>query len=164
MSSPVDVLLWAFLASFAMHIVDESTMNGGFVRWIQRSFCPTYTPRMNFWFNSAFILGIAASNVLYEVFGGHWIVLALICPFAFAFHGITVHLFWTIRQDNVSPGLATSVIYWIVLYFLIRYGFVAGQIAPADFWTGAVLGVLTVGTFLTFAPTVIIPRSVGNRP
>ena len=47
-------------------------------------------------------------------------ILALIWPSAFALHGITVHVFWTIRQRNLSPGLLTSVIYWIVAYFFVR--------------------------------------------
>ena len=28
----LDILLWAFLASFVIHIVDETTMNGGLHR------------------------------------------------------------------------------------------------------------------------------------
>ena len=47
----LDVLLWTFLASFAIHVVDETTMNGGFVRWMQVSFWPDYTAEKNFWFN-----------------------------------------------------------------------------------------------------------------
>ena len=94
---------------------------------------------MNFWFNGGAILAIAFSNLLYDLFGGHWIVLALIWPFGFALHGITVHLFWTIRQRNLSPGLVTSVLYWIVAYFFVRYGFLAGHISLSDFWIGFIL-------------------------
>jgi Protein of unknown function with HXXEE motif len=159
----LDILLWAFLASYVVHLVDETTMNGGFVRWFQSSFWPTYTSRMNFWFNSGAVLAIAASNLLYDLLGGHWIILALIWPAGFALHGITLHLFWTVRQRNVSPGLATSVIYWIMAYFFLRYGFLAGQISAADFWLGTLIGVLTVGAFLTFVPTVVIPRLIRGR-
>jgi hypothetical protein len=159
----LDVLLWAFLASYVIHIVDETTMNGGFTQWIKASFWPTYTARMNFWFNGGAILAIAGSNLLYDVAGGHWVIPALIWPSGFALHGITVHLFWTIRQRNLSPGLLTSVIYWIMAYFFVRYGFLAGQITSADFWTGTLLGVLTVGAFLTFVPTVVIPALIRPR-
>lgn len=159
----LDVLLWAFLASYVIHIVDETTMNGGFIRWIQTSFWPTYTARMNFWFNGGAVVAIAASNLLYDLFGGHWIILALTWPFGFALHGITVHLFWTIRQRDLSPGLVTSVLYWIMAYFFVRYGLAGGEISSFDFWTGAVLGVVTVGAFLTFVPPVVIPRLIGAR-
>jgi hypothetical protein len=159
----LDVLLWAFLASYAIHIVDETAMNGGFIRWIQESFWPTYTARMNFWFNGGVVAAIAVSNLLYDLVGGHWVILALIWPCGFAVHGITVHLFWTVRQRSLSPGLVTSVIYWIMAYFFVRYGFLAGQIASSDFWTGTILGVITVGAFLTFVPTVVIPRLIRPR-
>ena len=159
----LDVLLWAFLAAYVIHLVDETAINGGFIRWMQASFWPAYTARMNFWFNSGAVAAIAASNLLYDLFGGHWIILALVWPFGFALHGITLHLFWTIRQRNLSPGLPTSVIYWIMAYFFVRYGLIAGQIAPLDFWTGAILGVVTVGAFLTLVPTVVIPRMIRPR-
>ena len=156
----LDVLLWAFLASYVIHLVDETTMNGGFIHWIKLNFWPTYTARMNFWFNAGAIVAIAGSNLLYDLFGGHWIILALIWPSGFAVRGITVHLFWTIRQTNLSPGLVTSVIYWIMAYFFVRYGFLGGQIASSDFWIGALLGAATVGAFLTFVPTVVIPARI----
>lgn len=159
----LDVLLWTFLASFVIHIVDETLMNGGFVRWFQASFWPTYTARMNFWFNGSAVLAVAGSNLLADLLGGHWIVLALVWPFGFALHGITLHLFWTIRQRNLSPGLVTSVLYWIMAYFFVRYGLLTGQIDSTDFWSGVVLGVLTVGAFLTFVPTVLVPRLIRSR-
>lgn len=159
----MDILLWMFLAAFIVHLIDETAVNGGFIAWIRSNFWPTYTAQMNFWFNTGFILAIAASNVLYEVFGGHWIILVLIFPSGFALHGLTVHLFWTMRQQSVSPGLPTSVLYWIMIYFFIRYGLVAGRIAAFDFWVGTGLGVLTIGAFLTFAPTVVIPALIRRR-
>lgn len=159
----VDILLWAFMASFVVHVLDETLTNGGFVRWVQTSFWPAYTPRMNFWFNGGFMLGVAVANVLYDLLGGHWIIPALICPIAFAVHGVTVHGFWTIRQRNLSPGLLTSVLYWIMAYLFVRYGLVDGRISPRDFWTGTLFGILTVGAFLTFVPTLVIPQLTRSR-
>jgi hypothetical protein len=118
---------------------------------------------MNFWFNGGAVVAIAGSNLIAELLGGHWVILALIWPFGFALHGITLHLFWTIRQRDLSPGLVTSVLYWIMAYFFVRYGLLTGQIDTADFWSGVLLGVLTVGAFLTFVPTVLVPRLVRPR-
>ena len=58
----LDVLLWVFLASYVIHIMDETVMNGGFVRWFQVSFWSTYSARKNFWFNGGAVLAIAASR------------------------------------------------------------------------------------------------------
>ncbi len=159
----LDVLLWTFLGTFAIHLVDETSMNGGFIAWMQRNFWPSYTAKMNFFFNAVAVVAIAVFNLLAELLGGRWMILALVWPAGFALHGITVHLFWTIRQKNVSPGLATSVLYWIMAYFFVRYGLLAGQISPSDFWIGVVLGALTVGGFLTFVPPVIIPAVLRRR-
>jgi hypothetical protein len=159
----VDVLVWTSLAALAIHVVDETAIEPGFIRWVQTNFWPTYTAWMNFWFNGGAMVAIAASNVLYDVGGGHWLILALIWPFGFALHGITVHLYWTIRQGSLSPGLITSVIYWIMAYFFARYGLVAGHIDAADFWAGVIAGILTVGAFLTFVPSVVVPALIARR-
>jgi hypothetical protein len=76
----LDLLVWAFLASYMIHLVDETTMNGGFIQWIKTNFWPTYTARMNFWFNSGATVAITVSNVLYDLFGGRWVILVLIWP------------------------------------------------------------------------------------
>jgi len=159
----LDILVWAFLASYIVHLLDETLMNGGFVRWFQTSFWPSYNARMNFFFNAGAVLSITLGNLLFDLFGGRWIILGLIWVVGFAVHGVTLHLFWTIRQRNLSPGLVTSVLYWIMAYFFVRYGYTSGQIAASDFWAGVVLGVLTVGTFLTFVPTLVIPRLILRR-
>src|ERR1022692_2648891 len=46
----LSLLFWAFLASFVVHILDESPLNGGFVEWIRDNFWPTYRAHMFFWF------------------------------------------------------------------------------------------------------------------
>ena len=125
--------------------------------------CPDYSiiyAKIN---NGSVILAIASSNLLYDLLGGHWIILCLIWPFGFALHGFTLRLFWTIRKRSLSPGLATSVIYWIMAYFLARYSFLARQIPTFDFWAGVLLGVLRVGGFRSFVPTVVIPVLIRRR-
>ncbi len=159
----MDILLWLFLSAFVIHLIDETTINGGFINWMKVSFWPGYTPRMNFWFNAVAILLIFAGNLIYEIAGGHWIILVLAWPFGFALHGLTVHLFWTIKQKNLSPGLMTSIIYWIMAYFFVRYGYLNGQISSYDFWAGLIFGVIVIGGFLTFVPPVVIPAILRSR-
>lgn len=153
----MDLLAWGLLAAYVVHLLDETMMNGGFVRWVSGNFWPEYNQRMFFWFNVAVVIAIGASNVLFDLFGGHLVVLPLFWIFGFALHGVTVHVFWTIRQRDYSPGLVTSVLYWIVAYLVTRYGYVEGRISTADFWFGAVAGAVLLGGFLSIGPTWLFP-------
>ena len=157
------ILFWAFFASYLVHILDETLLNGGFVRWIADNFWPTYHVRMFFWFNAAFIGIIAISNVLFDSLGGHWVILPIIFVAGFATHALTVHLYWTIRRNTYSPGLLTSLLYVVVFYLLVRYGVGGHLIGDADFAIGTVVGVATVGLFLTVGPTLIFPRLMSHR-
>jgi Protein of unknown function with HXXEE motif len=159
----LNTLFWAFFAAYIVHLLDETLMNGGFVDWIKSNFWPTYNVRMFFWFNAAFITAIAVSNVLFDSFGGPWVVLPLIFIAGFATHTLTVHFYWTIRLNTYSPGLATSLLYVVIFYLLIRYGLCAQRISGADFATGTAVGVATIGLFLTVGPTVLFPRLLRHR-
>src|SRR5215471_619000 len=154
----VSLLFWGFFVSYLVDIVDETLMNGGFVHWVVANFWPTYRIRMFFWFNAGAIAAVAISNVLFDVFGGHWVILPLIWVAGFVTHAVTFHLYWTIRRNDYSPGLVTSLLYVMVLYLLIKYGVGEGLIARSDFVTGLAIGVATVGAFLTFGPTVLFPK------
>lgn len=154
---PLDVIVWAFLATYIIHILDETLTGEGFTAKVQQWFWPEYTLRMFFWFNAAAIAVIAVSNTLYDAFGGHWVILALIWPFGFATHGFTVHLFWSIVRREYFPGLLTSPLYAIIVYFIVRYAYLPGQISQSDFAWSLAIGIAVVGGFLTFAPTVIFP-------
>src|SRR5262249_23553507 len=118
----VNILFWAFFASYVVHILDETLLNGGFVQWVKDNFWPTYHVRMFFWFNAAFLAAIAASNVLFDSFGGHWVILPLIFVAGFVTHAFTVHAYWSVRRNTYSPGLLTSTLYIVIFYLLIRYG------------------------------------------
>src|SRR5580700_6678380 len=159
----LSILFWAFFASYIVHILDETLLNGGFVRWIAENFWPTYHVRMFFWFNAAFIGAIAAGNILFDSLGGHWVILPLIFVAGFVTHVLTVHLYWTIRLNTYSPGLLTSLLYVVIFYLLIRYGVGGDLITNQDFAIGTVVGVATVEMFLTVGPTVLFPRLMRNR-
>jgi hypothetical protein len=151
-------LFWAFFASYIVHVLDESLLNGGFVRWISENFWPSYHVRMFFWFNAAFIVALATSNVLFDSFGGHWVILPLILLAGFAAHTLTVHWYWTFRLNTYSPGLLTSSLYLVIFYLLIRYGLGGNLITEKDFVIGTIIGIATVGLFLTVGPTLLFPR------
>jgi len=153
----LDVILWAFLGTYIVHVIDETVVGDGFTKLVQRWFWPQYHIEMFFWFNTACIVLIALCIALFDVYGGHWVVLALMWPFGFALHGITVHVWWTARTKQYFSGLLTSPLYWIILYLIIRYAYLPGLIATNDFLWSAVVGIGVIGGFLTFAPTYIFP-------
>jgi hypothetical protein len=160
----LSLLFWALLAAYVVHILDEALLNGGFVQWIVDNFWPTYTWRMFFWFNAGAIAAIAASNLLFDSLGGHWVILPLIWVAGFVTHVATVHVYWTIRRNTYSPGLVSSLLYLIVFYLLIRYGVGPQLITGTDFAIGTAVGVATVGAFLTVGPTYLFPRLTSARP
>ena len=159
----LSILFWAFLASYIVHVLDETLINGGFVKWIAENFWPTYRMRMFFWFNTAFITVIALSNILFDNLGGHWVILPLIFVAGFATHVFTLHIYWSIRLNTYSPGLLTGMLYLVVFYLLIRYGLGGHLISRKDFTIGTVVGVTTIGAFLTVGPTVLFPRIMRRR-
>ena len=113
---------------------------------------------MFFWFNAAFFVVVAVSNVLFDSFGGHWVILPIIFIAGFATHTLTVHFYWTIRLNTYSPGLLTSLLYLVIFYLLIRYGLYGELLSGSDFAIGTVVGIATIGSFLTVGPTVLFPR------
>jgi len=159
----LSILFWAFFASYIVHILDETLLNGGFVQWIATNFWPTYHMRMFFWFNAVFMAAIAISNVLFDSFGGHWAIIPIIFMAGFATHSFTLHFYWTVRLGTYSPGLATSMLYLVMFYLLIRYGVGGHFISVADFAVGAITGFVTLGAFLTIGPTVLFPWIMKHR-
>ena len=159
----LSLLFWTLLASYIVHILDETLLNGGCVQWIVDSFWPTSTMRMFFWFNAGAIAAIATSNLLFDSLGGHWVILPLIFVAGFVTHVATVHGYWTMRRNTYSPGLLTSLLSVIVFSLVIRYGLGPHLLTGADFVIGTVVGVATVGAFLTVGPTVLFPRLTRSR-
>ena len=157
MPVPLNLLFWAVLAALVVHVLDETLMNGGFVAKVMEYWWPRYNGRMFFCFNTAAIGLIAVSLALFDLFGGHWVILPIFWTFERAVHGITFHGWWTVWYREYSPGLLSCVLFWMLLYFLTRFGMVAGQVGTFDFLVGGIAG--TVGAIvLTLSPTVIFPR------
>jgi hypothetical protein len=159
---PINLLFWAVLAALVVHILDETLMNGGFVAKVKEHWWPEYNATMFFWFNTAALVLIALCLILYDLLEGHWVILPLFWTFERAVHGVTFHGWWTVGYREYSPGLLSCVLFWILLYFVTRYGLVAGRIADSDFLIGGITG--TVGAILlTLSPTVIFPRLMAKN-
>ena len=55
------------------------------------------------------------------------------------------------------------MIYWIMEYFFLRYRYLQQDHRAGLLRLKVLVGVLAVGAFLTFAPTVVIPRLIHRR-
>ena len=141
MSIPLNILLWGFVIALCIHVVEESTVGGGFIAEMQRNYWPEYTAVRFFWFNTGIMLLFAGGIVLYELWGGAWVMAALSWVFMFATNGLW-HLIQTVVVRRYAPGLITSPIYWILLYFILRYSWLTGQIATAHLIISALSGTL----------------------
>ena len=73
-----------------------------------------------FWFNSAYFVVMIASVVLYDFRGGAWMILPLAWVIERACNGVW-HAGWSIRFHEYSPGLVSSILMWMNLYFVVRY-------------------------------------------
>jgi len=69
MNMTLSFLFWAVFASYVVHIIDETLIGGGFVAKVREHWWPTYTARMFFFFNAAFLAIVAGCNLAYDLVG-----------------------------------------------------------------------------------------------
>jgi hypothetical protein len=148
---------WFMLAAYVVHILDESLLGGSFVEKVRQHWWPGYSWRKFFWFNGAYLTIMFLSIVLYDRGGSRFLFL----PFAWIverfFNGIW-HVWWTIRYNEYSPGLLTTVLIWMQTYFVVFYQSGPHELAFRMVWPGWILGILGA-MFLSF----YIPLVKGSR-
>ena len=71
--------------------------------------------------------------VFFDIFDGLWLIWPLSFAFMLVTNGIW-HLVQTIVLKEYSPGLATSPIYWVIMYFIIRFYYLPGKIETFTFF------------------------------
>jgi hypothetical protein len=141
MSIPPSFLFWGCVIAYCMHVVEESTVGGGFVAEVRRAYWPEYSATRYFWLGAGVLALFSGSIVLYEVYGGAFVIGPLTGVFMFSANGVG-HVIQTARSRRFSPGLITSPVYWIVLYFILRYCWLPGKIATRPVILSACLGSL----------------------
>jgi hypothetical protein len=104
-----------------------------------------------------FVVGI----IVFELFGGVWVIWPLSFAFMFVTNGFW-HLLQTLATRKFAPGLITSPIYWILTYFVVRYFLIPGEIFLLSFVVAAVLG--TVITLVTFGLAYRFRRQMKREP
>ena len=157
---PISLLFWGYVAAYVIHILDEALLGEKFVPMVQHNFWPEYEWKHFFGFNTLLMSLIIISIILFEVLGGGWIILPLIFVFLLTTNGIW-HLGATIITKRYSPGLLTSLLYWILFYFIIRYSFLQGQVKPGYILITAIIG--TALTVLMISSFFIMKRKFGSK-
>ena len=147
MTISLNILLWAFLMALSIHIVEESTVGGGFIQMMKKNFWPEYDGKKFFWFNLVIFSLFAVGIILFELFQQAWVIWPLSFAFMCVTNGIW-HLLQTAIVKEYSPGLITSPIYWILMYFIVRYNLLTGEVGPGHF--GIALAIGTLMTLLMF--------------
>jgi hypothetical protein len=144
----VTFLFWSNFAAFTAHVLDETLMGGGFVAFIQRRFWPGFTITDFFIANAIWLTLIAISNILYDWLGNRFAVI----PIAFIwerFFNAFFHIGSTFYFKEYSPGLVTSVLFFVILYLTYRYGVLRGHVRRAAFFGSGIVAVVFETVFLS---------------
>ncbi len=151
MDPALQLFFWLQVAVFALHILDETTCRGRFVERVRKSFAPGIT-WTKFWVgNLTFLAILAASAWAYGRRGGHWVILPLV--WFVERPGNTVwHVWWSVKFNEYSPGLATSLLFPFNLLLVLYYGAYSGHIARLDLGVALALGALAWTIFSSAPP------------
>ena len=148
---PLNVLFWISVCIYVFHIFEESVIPEVFVNKVKRLYWPNYSWEKFFGFNVLLLSLNISAVITYESIHGAWIVFPLILMFERIFNGV-YHVIETIVTRRHSSGLLTSVIVWILLYVLIRYSLLKGEITYWNFFISLISGLLL--TVIMIVPMV----------
>ncbi len=139
-SLPVTFIFWGYIVAYVIHLIDETLMGETFVGMVQKHFGPIQWK--HFFIGNTLIMSLAiGANIVYEFLGHGWIVLPLTFVFIFTTNGIW-HLAGTIISKKYSPGLASSLLYWLLFYFIFRYSILPGEIPSSHSIPSAIIGTM----------------------
>lgn len=155
---PINLLFWGYVAAYVVHILEESTLGENFVEMVRSNFWPDYNWKRFFGFNTLLMSLIILSIMIYEILGENWIIFPLTFVFQMFTNGFW-HLGATIITKRYSPGLLTSILYWMLFYFIFRYAFLKGEIPILPFVISAILG--TLMTTLMIGALVVFRKRFG---
>lgn len=150
---PISLIFWGFVAAYVVHILEESVLGEVFVEKVKKNFWPEYSWKHFFGFNSLLMSLNVIAIVTYETLGGAWLIFPLSLALERCLNGFW-HLGETILTRKFSSGLLSSVLVWMLTYFLIRYALLKGEISISYFalsaLIGAVLTSLMLGSLFAF--------------
>jgi hypothetical protein len=139
MEITLSVLFWGYVMAYCVHVIEEAAVGDGFKAMMRKTFYLKFSWRMFFGFNLMIFLVFVGGIIVFEMFGGVWVIWPLSFAFMFVTNGIW-HLLQTIVVREYSPGLISSPIYWILMYFITRYFLLIGEVLLLYFVFSLVIG------------------------
>lgn len=154
MTVPPIFLFWYTVLAYVVHVLDESLLGGSFVEKVQQHWWPEYSWTKFFWFNAGYFAIMIASVITFDLRGGAWVVLPLAWAFE-RFGNACWHVWWTIHFHEYSPGLVSSILMLMNVYFLFRYW-------PESIGTNELAAAIAVGVLATIFLSFYIPLVKGR--
>ena len=161
MNIPLNILFWAMEIAFCIHCLDEAVAGNGFPNWMSKYGMKSFTEKFHFWGCVILHIFFIVSIIFYEIFGGNWVLLPL-CICSFFFGNGFFHVIGTIMSREYCPGMMTSPIAWIIMYFIVRYSLLLGSVSKFN-----LIVFIIVGSFFTImfivGPLVRIKRKDAKK-
>jgi hypothetical protein len=163
---PISLVFWMNIAVYVLHVLEESTLGEVFVEKLRKNVWPDYSWKHFFGFNTVLMSLNLLAIIIYEIIGGGWLILPLALTLERCLNGCW-HLGETIATRKFSSGLLSSILSWILVYFLIRYSLLKGEISALMFIASAFIGaVITgslMGSMLAFRRKYVTNRSMSPK-
>jgi hypothetical protein len=141
---PISLIFWGVVAAYVLHILEESTLGETFVAKMQARVWPEYGWKHFIGFNTILLSLNILAIALYEVLGGAWVIFPLGMAFERIFNGFW-HLIESLVTKRFASGLLTSLLFWILGYFLVRYAFLQDQIPDIWILISGIIGLALTG-------------------
>jgi hypothetical protein len=149
---PLIFSFWFMVAAYVIHVIDESLLGGSFVEKVREHWWAEYSRTKILWFNTGYFVVMIGSVILYDLLGGAWLILPLAWSIERFLNGCW-HVWWAIRFQEYSPGLVTSILMWMTVYFIARYS-PEGAISTGTLWPAALIGLLFTAFLFFYIPVV----------
>jgi hypothetical protein len=157
---PLVLSFWLMVAAYVIHVIDESLLGGSFVEKVRQHWWPEYSWRMFFWFNTGYFVLMIASVIAYDMWGGFALALPLAWALERTFNAVW-HVWWSVRFNEYSPGLVSTILIWMTDYFILRYRPATETIDAPVLGTAIAIG-LTAACFLAFYIPVVKGRGLSR--
>jgi hypothetical protein len=132
---------------------DESLLGGSFIEKVRQHWWPEYSWSKFFWFNVGYFAIMIAIVLAYDFMRGKWVVLPLAWVIERACNGFW-HVWWSIHFREYSPGLLTSILFWMDLYFVLRYRSPSEPLESSVFLPALAIGLVATAFLSLYIPVV----------